>query len=62
QAQIIAENWRVEYNTYRPHSSLGYMTPEEFADNSGNCVRPTVLLHSQNGNYNQRITEEITKF
>ena len=62
QAQIIAENWRVEYNTYRPHSSLGYMTPEEFADNSGNCVRPTVSLHSQNGNYNQRITEKITKF
>lgn len=40
-AQIIAENWRVEYNTYRPHSSIGYMTPEEFALNSGNSVRPT---------------------
>jgi len=23
--------WRTEYNTQRPHSSLGYRTPEEFA-------------------------------
>lgn len=26
------ETWRVEYNTVRPHSSLGYSTPEEFAE------------------------------
>lgn len=25
------ERWRKEYNTERPHSSLGYRTPEEFA-------------------------------
>ena len=25
------ESWRKEYNTERPHSSLGYVTPEEFA-------------------------------
>jgi putative transposase len=24
------ETWRVDYNTVRPHSSLGYQTPEEF--------------------------------
>ncbi len=24
------EAWRVDYNTHRPHSSLGYQTPEEF--------------------------------
>lgn len=24
------ENWRVDYNTERPHSSLGYKTPSEF--------------------------------
>jgi len=23
--------WRVEYNCARPHSALGYLTPEEFA-------------------------------
>lgn len=26
------EDWRVKYNTFRPHSSLGQMTPEEFAE------------------------------
>jgi putative transposase len=26
-AQIVIENWRVEYNTKRPHSSLGYRPP-----------------------------------
>ena len=25
------ERWRIEYNEERPHSSLGYRTPEEFA-------------------------------
>jgi hypothetical protein len=25
------EAWRIEYNTERPHSSLGNRTPEEFA-------------------------------
>ena len=24
EAQIMIENWRVEYNTKRPHSALGY--------------------------------------
>jgi putative transposase len=31
QARRSIENWRIEYNTERPHSSLGDMTPEEFA-------------------------------
>jgi len=31
EAQTIVEVWRGEYNNYRPHSSLGYLTPSEFA-------------------------------
>ena len=27
EAQILIERWRVEYNTIRPHSSLGYRPP-----------------------------------
>ncbi len=30
-AQGVIERWRIEYNTERPHSSLGDLTPEEFA-------------------------------
>ncbi len=33
EVRQIIENWRVEYNAVRPHSSLGYQTPEEFAAN-----------------------------
>ena len=31
--KIVA--WRTEYNQERPHSSLGYRTPEEFAREVG---------------------------
>lgn len=27
EAKVIIENWRMEYNTFRPHSSLGYLPP-----------------------------------
>ena len=27
EAQVIIERWRKEYNTFRPHSSLGYQPP-----------------------------------
>ena len=30
EAQVLAEDWRIEYNSYRPHSSLGDLTPEAF--------------------------------
>jgi putative transposase len=35
QAREVIEAWRVDYNTVRPHSSLGYQTPEEFAAAQG---------------------------
>ena len=27
EAQVLIDNWRVEYNTFRPHMSLGYQPP-----------------------------------
>lgn len=32
EARDVTEIWRREYNELRPHSSLDYMTPAEFAE------------------------------
>lgn len=34
EARILLEQWRRDYNTRRPHSRLGWLTPSEFADRS----------------------------
>jgi putative transposase len=31
EAQVIIEDWRIDYNTNRPHSAHGDLTPTEFA-------------------------------
>jgi putative transposase len=31
EARVLAKQWQVAYNRERPHGSLGYRTPEEFA-------------------------------
>ena len=33
EAKVVIEDWRVHYNTVRPHSSLDYKTPFEFRMN-----------------------------
>ena len=30
EAKLIIEDWRIHYNSVRPHSSLNYLTPNEF--------------------------------
>jgi putative transposase len=41
-AQVIIEGWRKEYNTSRPHSSLGYRppAPETVATSSETALEP----------------------
>src|SRR6188472_4289678 len=41
-ARRIIEAWRLDYNGYRPHTSLGGLTPNEFATRSNQD-------HNQNG-------------
>jgi putative transposase len=31
-ARRVIEDWRLDYNQVRPHSALGYLTPQEFMD------------------------------
>lgn len=32
EAKVLVADWRNDYNTYRPHSALGMLTPAEYAD------------------------------
>lgn len=32
EARAVIEEWRSDYNSYRPHGSLGDLTPEQFAE------------------------------
>jgi len=48
-AQEVVEAWRTQYNEERPHSSLNYMTPAEFAASFRNSGRPTASLRYGNG-------------
>ena len=47
EAKIMAEDYRQDYNQNRPHSSLGYMTPNELKKNwhHNNQGLTTVLAH-----------------
>jgi putative transposase len=32
QARAVLEEWRRDYNTVRPHSSIGWLTPDAYAE------------------------------
>ena len=50
-ARSIIEAWRIEYNTERPHSSLGNRTPQEFAaDRAKNDEERVFLTADSNAN------------
>ncbi len=40
EAKVLIERWRKEYNTFRPHSSLGYLPPTP-----GDCRTNTASFH-----------------
>lgn len=37
-ARSVIETWRVDYNEGRPHTSLGGLTPREYAQNNGKIL------------------------
>lgn len=45
-AQIVIEDWRLHYNTRRPHSSLKYKTPADFAAQFNTQIQPAQSLIS----------------
>jgi len=42
EAQVLAEAWRTEYNTYRPHSALDGRTPAEYAQRWASQQQPAL--------------------
>lgn len=44
QARKVIEEWRVDYNTERPHSSLNNLTPEEFIQSLKEKTPETVAV------------------
>jgi putative transposase len=49
EAQVLVEDWRIEYNTVRPHTALGYLTPTDSARPG-----PSINQHSHSGWTNNR--------
>jgi putative transposase len=41
EAAVLIEAFRVHFNTVRPHSSLGYLTPDEFRSKYESVRNPT---------------------
>jgi transposase InsO family protein len=44
EAKVLIERWRMEYNTFRPHSSLGYLPPVPEAVEAKQTVSATLQL------------------
>ncbi|MDP8929962.1 MAG: IS3 family transposase [Actinomycetota bacterium] len=40
EAQVLIEDWRIDYNTRRPHSSLGWQPPEAYAQTFKTSQQP----------------------
>ena len=58
EAQVLIEGWRCEYNTIRPHSSLGYRppAPEAIQQRSYTPLIPPLGSVPLNGEYSRPVT------
>ena len=58
EAQVIIESWRQEYNTFRPHSSLGYRppAPEAVLPSPVMAVEPWLIRKGLDRQVVQRLT------
>ena len=58
EARKIIENWRIDYNTQRPHTSLGGLAPAVYA-NLNRATRPA-SLELRKGSAQQALTATVS--
>jgi len=58
EAQVIIERWRHEYNTFRPHSSLGYRppAPEAVVTSQFETLKPWMIQNGLDTQYHKILT------
>lgn len=44
EAKALIETWRKQYNQFRPHSSLNYLTPNEFINQMPQLASPMAMF------------------
>lgn len=58
EVRAMSEEWRNDYNTERPHKSLGYLSPIKYAEQWYNSTTNAQQLYPQTANENQLKIEE----
>jgi putative transposase len=58
EAQVIIEGWRQEYNTFRPHSSLGYLppAPEAVLTSQYETLKPWMIQNELDRQFHKILT------
>ncbi len=58
EVRIMCEEWRIYYNTQRPHKALNYLTPANYADQHYRSLNHAQTLYPQTAIENPRQVEE----
>lgn len=58
EVRALSEEWRIDYNTERPHKSLGYLSPLNYAQKHYPCSLSQLKLYPQTANVNPLKIEE----
>ena len=52
EVRLMAEEWQLDYNTERPHKSLGYLSPVKYAEQYYQSRVEALKLYPQTANGN----------
>lgn len=58
EVRCLSEEWRIDYNTERPHKSLGYLSPNTYAEQYYKRLKEDMSLYPQTANANNPKIEE----